>query len=219
MKKLRFPIILGLLGCGLLIWLTIWQIQRLAWKENLLANLTVQMESAPKTMADLPSLDLRKVDGLPFSARGKIGTEYVDLLSGGTGGAGYRRIAALDTGEHIIMIELGFLPEGQKLNAFEGSSSDVEITGNLYAPKGNGSYDQKRNIWVGYDLEKMAKQLGAEPIILVAKTSPFPEIISEPFTLNIPNNHLQYAITWALLALAWGAMTVYWGYSKIRTGK
>ena len=57
----------------------------------------------------------------------------------------------------------------------------------------------------------MAAALGTEPVLVVAReisgfatdTTPLPIDTS-----GIPNDHLQYAITWFALALIWAGMTV-----------
>ncbi len=56
----------------------------------------------------------------------------------------------------------------------------------------------------------MAEALGTLPVMLVTASSddaaaPMPL----PVTVNIPNDHLQYAITWFGLALVWALMTGY----------
>ena len=51
----------------------------------------------------------------------------------------------------------------------------------------------------------------AEPVLLVARELSQPEDSVTPLpvdTAHIPNDHLQYAITWFSLAAIWLAMTV-----------
>ena len=56
----------------------------------------------------------------------------------------------------------------------------------------------------------MARALDTEPVLLVARTQTDPGLDPMPIgTANIPNDHLQYAITWFSLALIWVAMTVF----------
>ena len=56
----------------------------------------------------------------------------------------------------------------------------------------------------------MAKELNSEPILLVLREGDIlqgPE--PQPIGINIPNNHLGYAVTWFGLAFVWFCMTVY----------
>jgi surfeit locus 1 family protein len=58
----------------------------------------------------------------------------------------------------------------------------------------------------------MAQALTTEPILLVLRsaTPEIPSVLPIPVdTARIPNDHLQYAITWFSLALIWLAMTAF----------
>ena len=56
----------------------------------------------------------------------------------------------------------------------------------------------------------MAEALGTEPVMLVAAASDDPDApMPLPVGVNIPNDHLQYAITWFGLAVVWAVMTGY----------
>ena len=56
----------------------------------------------------------------------------------------------------------------------------------------------------------MARLFGAEEVLVVSETqtavADWPK--ADPIqTVNIRNNHLEYAITWAALAIGWAVMT------------
>jgi surfeit locus 1 family protein len=38
-------------------------------------------------------------------------------------------------------------------------------------------------------------------------------------TIDIPNNHLQYAITWFMMAILWFGMSAYFVYKMIKKKK
>ena len=68
-----------------------------------------------------------------------------------------------------------------------------------------------RNIWFARDVDVMAETLDTEPLLIVMRegAGPDPKITPLPVdTARIPNDHLQYAITWFSLAAIWLAMTV-----------
>ncbi|HCT33990.1 MAG TPA: SURF1 family protein, partial [Sulfitobacter sp.] len=90
------------------------------------------------------------------------------------------------------------------------------VTGNLQWPRETDSFtpeaDLKGNIWFARDVPDMAQTLGTEPVLLVARSStPQPAGISPlPVdTARIPNDHLQYAITWFSLAAIWLGMSLF----------
>jgi surfeit locus 1 family protein len=56
----------------------------------------------------------------------------------------------------------------------------------------------------------MAEALGTLPVLLVAATSDdSAQPLPLPVTVNLANDHLQYAITWFALAVVWALMTGY----------
>lgn len=217
MKKLWVPLIIGLLGCAILCGLGIWQIQRLHWKENLIAELEARMTQQPLQFSEIKADDLQNLSGTPIIMRGVFADGYTDLLSGSATSAGYRRIVPFETNNMRVMVELGFLPEAQANASFTLPDGEYEIRGHIYVPEHrSGTYDANRNIWVGYNLEGMAELLKAEPVLVAASNSPIKELEDTPMTIDLPNNHLQYAITWFSLAAVWAAMSVYWGYRRTK---
>ena len=87
----------------------------------------------------------------------------------------------------------------------------VEVVGVLRKPEKSSVFspinDPKGGHWYTRDLAAMAKALGAErpaPYSLVAETSSNPELLALvpiPLPKDIPNRHLEYALTWFALAL------------------
>jgi surfeit locus 1 family protein len=50
--------------------------------------------------------------------------------------------------------------------------------------------------------------MGVEPLLIVAREIPGDPVSARPIdTAVIPNDHLQYAITWFSLAAIWSGMT------------
>ena len=51
-----------------------------------------------------------------------------------------------------------------------------------------------------------------KPLLIVARTvegAPVPGLEPQPLGVDIRNDHLEYAITWFLLAAVWAAMSLY----------
>jgi surfeit locus 1 family protein len=99
-----------------------------------------------------------------------------------------------------------------------------QVIGNLQWPEEvdgfTPSNDLEANIWFARDVPSLAAHLNAEPILLVLRESsfdkddtiPLPKMVS-----NIPNDHLNYAITWFSLALIWLGMSGYFLYRSSNT--
>ena len=72
--------------------------------------------------------------------------------------------------------------------------------------------DLTANFWFARDVPALADALGTEPVLLILRQTSEPNPPVRPWpvdTSGIPNDHLQYAVTWFLLALVWAGMTLY----------
>ena len=118
---------------------------------------------------------------------------------------------ALDDGRRILL-DRGFVPIEHKDAARRRGT--VAVEGTLAWPDETDRFtsppDRARNIWFARDVPLMAAALDTLPVMLVAASSDAPDApLPLPTTVNIPNDHLQYAITWFLLAGVWTLMTGY----------
>lgn len=213
MSRAIFFVVIGLGGAAILVSLGIWQVQRLAWKQGVIADINARIVAAPVALPDNP--DPATDAYLPVSATGILGTQVLRVLvSQKDVGPGYRIISALNTPDATVMVDRGFMPVG---SGRKGALPDpVTLTGNLQWPNETDKFtpapDMANNIWFARDVDAMAAALGAKPILIVARDVSFEDGDVTPFpvdTARIPNDHLQYAITWFSLALIWLAMSVY----------
>ena len=211
MRRILFLLIFGLAGLGVLMSLCIWQMQRLSWKQDILAEIDSRIAAQPIT---LPQSVSEKDDKyLPVTISGDMEPGEIHVLvSVKQVGAGYRIIQSFSTEDRTILVDRGFVPTTAKMD--ERLNGQMEVTGNLHWPDEIDSYtpepDIDANIWFARDVPNLAAALGAEPVLLIARSETDPGITPLPVdTAGIPNDHLQYAITWFGLALVWAAMTGY----------
>lgn len=212
MRRIIIPLIFGLAGAAILISLGTWQVQRLTWKEAVLADIEARISAAP---VEIPAaLDPEADRYLPVTATGTYGAERIRVLSSRQlYGAGYRVISPFDTGGRRILIDRGFVLERDAIPA--PPAGEVTLTGNLHWPSETDKYtpapDPKADIWFARDVPAMAAALGTDPVLLVRRTGPDgADVTPLPVdTVGIPNNHLQYALTWFSLAFIWLGMTGY----------
>jgi surfeit locus 1 family protein len=92
----------------------------------------------------------------------------------------------------------------------------VQVAGNLHWPDDRNSAtpenDVAGNTWFARDVAQMAAQLQTRPLLVVARQISPAEAGVTPLPVDssaIPNDHLNYAITWYSLAVVWAAMTLY----------
>lgn len=213
MKRMFFPALFGIVGCVILIWLGSWQIQRLAWKQEILAEIAdrISAENEPLPISGLKDEDLY----LAVAAEGLITNEELHVLvSVKQRGAGYRVISAFETDGRRVLLDRGFIP----LEAKDTARPPVQarISGNLHWPNETDSFtpetDTTRDIWFARDVDAMADALQTEPLLIVMRQTSETNPPADPIPVDgggIPNDHLQYAITWFSLAIIWFGMTLY----------
>ena len=212
-RRMIVPLLFGLIGCAILVSLGMWQVNRLAWKEAMLSAIDARVTAAPVA---LPENFDREVDRfLPVQATGTFGEDRIRVLvSQKKVGPGYRIISPFVVGGRTIMVDRGFISIADELPV--PPAGMVTVTGNLHWPEEVDSFtpepDKKSDIWFARDVDRMAAELGAEPVLLILRdASPStPEIAPLPVSrAGIPNDHLTYAITWFSLAVIWFGMTVF----------
>lgn len=210
-RRMILPLLFGLVGCAILIGLGTWQLQRLAWKQGILAQISARLTDTPVALPAAPDPVADKY--LPVTATGRFtGPEITVLTSVREAGAGYRVVAAFQTDDgRMIMVDRGFLPEDQR--AQPRSVSAARITGTLHWPAETDSFtpppDEGRAIWFARDVPAMAAVMRTEPVLIVARADTGDGITPLPVdTVGIPNNHLNYARTWFSLAAVWAGMTL-----------
>ncbi|MEO9778752.1 MAG: SURF1 family protein [Sedimentitalea sp.] len=212
MARVVFLVFFGMTGCAILVWLGTWQIQRLGWKQEVLTEIDSQISAEPVALPVAPDPDADKY--LPVEVSGTVSdTELHVLVSVKHVGPGYRIIAPFQTEDgRLILLDRGFVPTEEKNKARQ--TGPMTVIGNLHWPDEIDSYtpepDVAANTWFARDVPGMAAALGTEPVLLIARSQTDPNMTPLPVdTVGVPNDHLQYAITWFSLALIWAAMTAY----------
>lgn len=213
MSRVISVVIFGLVGAVFLSALGVWQLQRLAWKEGVLAEIAGRIEAVP---VDLPEQVDRDADRyLPVLVEGHFDGDAVRVLVSMQGsGPGYRVISAFEVDERRVMVDRGFVSESVDLP--EAPEGTVTVIGNLHWPDEVDGFtpeaDLARNIWYARDVDALAAHLQAEPVFIVAREISASDAPLTPLPVTaegIPNNHLGYAIQWFGLALVWLGMTAF----------
>ena len=210
-RRMFLPLLFGLVGCAILIGLGTWQLQRLAWKKGVLAQISARLNDTPVPLPVVP--DPARDKYLPVRAAGRFtGPEIDVLVSLKETGAGYRVISAFQPHDgRMIPVDRGFLPEDQR--ARPRTATSARVVGTLHWPEETDSFtpppDAARDIWFARDVPAMAAKLQTEPVLIVTREATGDGITPLPVgTQGIPNNHLNYAVTWFSLAAVWAGMTL-----------
>ncbi|KAE9627311.1 SURF1 family protein [Parasedimentitalea maritima] len=214
MRRLIFVLIVGVAGLAVLLSLGAWQMQRMAWKQNILDTIETRVAAEPVALPIHPDPVADKYRPVRLIGEMASGELHV-LVSMPMLGPGYRMIVPFVTDDgRRILVDRGFIRTVDKESA--RYTGQVEFLGNLHWPDETDGYtppaDTIKNIWYARDVEAMAAALKTLPIMVVLNDHPIngSSVIPMPIdTASIPNNHLQYAITWFSLAFLWAAMTAY----------
>ncbi|EAQ02874.1 Surf1 protein [Pseudooceanicola batsensis HTCC2597] len=219
-KKLIGPLIFGIGGCAVLVSLGLWQVERLQWKQEMLAGIESRIAAMP---GPLPTVAVPGTDQyLPVEVTGRFGETGLRVLASRKhSGAGHRLIQRFETGERSILVDRGFLPQPDE--APELPAGEVTIRGNLLWPDETDGFtpspDLAGGLWFARDVPEMASALGTEPVLVVIRDPGFDDGAVDPMPVSsegIPNDHREYAITWFSLAAIWLAMTGYLFYRTLR---
>jgi surfeit locus 1 family protein len=223
-RSLIVPGLAALVALAILIGLGTWQLQRKAWKEDLIAQIETRAYGEPGAI--LPEADWTswRADQDEFRKVRVTGTflhqfeaPVYGLARGERQGApiqGYYLITPLKLASGaIVMINRGFVPTDLRDPGTRPESQptgEVTVTGLIRAPEIRNSFTPDdapaRNQWFARDPQAMASARNLErvaPFLIDADASPnpggWPRGGQTPLTL--PNNHLQYVITWYGIAL------------------
>ena len=221
MARLIFPVVVGVFGTAILISLGIWQMQRLAWKEEMLAQIGVQITAAPAPLALRPASEIKEFAPVSVAGRFLDGEAHV-LRSIKGQGVVFRIIAPFETltGRRIL-VDRGYVLEAQKMA--KRPIGATQIIGNFRTPEEVDVFtpapDWENNFIFARDVDQLSEHFDTEPLLLILRetSEARPQVTPWPVDTNsIPNNHLQYAIIWFSLALVWLGMTALWIVRKRR---
>ena len=222
-RKWLFVVFVAVPGLLVLLSLGVWQTKRLAWKEGLLENISYNLSSQPSI---LPT-ELKKSEHnyKMVEVEGSLEPRSIFILTPVKGsGAGFRVISPLKLKDGSkILIDRGVIKE-QDTDRLETLRQKNLVIGYLFWPNETDYFtpdpNLERNIWFSRDLEKMASFLETQPILVVATENRLdPSLKMQDPTIDIPNNHLQYAITWFMMAILWFGMSAYFVYKMIKKKK
>jgi surfeit locus 1 family protein len=222
--------VFAIVGVAILIGLGIWQLDRKAWKENLIATVTAQLERTPQPLP--PPADWARLTPaadeyrhVTFPAEFLPGQEALVYTAGSAfrpdvHGAGFWVFApARLAGGSIVVINRGFVPAARKDAVARAPQDSVDIVGVMRWPDRPGLFtpqaEPQNNVWYLRDSMAIAeaKKWNATAPFYIEQESPVPAGgLPKPGKLAValPDNHLQYAITWFALALGLAGVYVVW---------
>ena len=221
-RRSRFPwalTIVSVPALALLIGLGVWQVERLQWKEGLIARADAAAAMAPVLLSDLPPGPDREFRQVIVDCPGLGTAPFVELQSILDGEAGVRLISACPEpaapgrpGGGVLMVDRGFVAEDVSarppVTRDTGPLRIVAVIRTTSKP-GLMALPPEGKHFYARDNAAMARALGvsslpgSETLYAATSTNPdWPALRPSVPPVAFANNHLGYALTWFGLALA-----------------
>jgi surfeit locus 1 family protein len=224
-----------LLGLGLVLMFTLlalgtWQVQRLYWKEGLLQTIDQRTHAAPVPLAEVEKrfAATGDVDYTPVTVTGTFlyrGERHFFATWEGQSGFDVFTPLHLEDGRYVL-INRGFVPYDLKDAAKRPQSQlagQVTVTGLARNPLPAKpsmmlpDNDLHKNIFYWKDRDAMAASAGLPagaglvPFFVDADATPNPGglPVGGVTVIDLPNSHLQYAVTWYGLAAALAGVLIF----------
>lgn len=220
--------LLMLPALALLIWLGSWQLDRRAWKIEVLADFAATAESEPVTLGQSLCQGAAEIGRRVVMPSQTTSSSAVVRVSGRNpqGAPGWRVFTPVSACEEtqLILMEIGF--EGLETATRADDSAVVEATDftqlRFEQPLGQGVFtppaNPDANEFYAFDPDAMARvlnieaqRLNTEAWLALSDGAPPAYLTQTP-----PERHLAYAITWFAMLLA--LLAVYFAY-HIQVGR
>lgn len=205
--------------------LGVWQLHRLSWKLDLIAQIDQRIHALPVDVpgpANWPSVNADHDAYRHVSVTGVWLPSEDTLVQAVTArGAGYWVMTPLRTGAGFtVLVNRGFVPADDKqaqAGAVTQTARPAEVSGLLRVTEPHGGFlrtnDPQAGRWFSRDVAAIAAARGltdVAPYFIDASATPaesFP--VGGLTVVSLPNHHLQYALTWFAMAAALAGAMVY----------
>jgi surfeit locus 1 family protein len=215
------PALMVLLGLGT------WQVERLQWKQALIAEREARVSApaiAVPSDSDIAALEFRRVKVTGHFLHDR---EMYLAARSLNGNAGFHVVTPFMAEDGImVLVDRGWIPLDRKDPAtrVEGEVPGTVTIEGLIRQGGVPRWflpdnSPGKNVWFYVDIAAMAVQSGistARPFFIEAGAAKNPGgyPIGGQSRVELPNNHLQYALTWYSFALT--LVVIYLIYHRVK---
>jgi len=211
---IMLPIFLFSLSLG------VWQMERRAWKRDILDRIATNQAAAPLTLDELLKGNPLRFEYGRVRVSGSFlhDKEFYLAARSLKDKVGMQVVTPLRTDDGtIVLFDRGWLPSDKMDPAKRAEGQlpgKVDLVGIVRRSQVKRQFapdnDPAKNFWFHVDVPLMRQMAGGSPdpvldtFFLEADATPNPGgvPVGGQTRLDIPNDHLQYAITWFLIALA-----------------
>ena len=238
LRPLLWPTVISLPILVLAVSLGIWQMERREWKRDILDRIAANRAAEPITLDELLKGDpLRREYGkVKLAGTFLHDKEFYLAARSRKNVVGQQVVTPVRTDDgRIVLFDRGWIPSQRREPATRAEGQipgRVELTGVVRRSQRKGYFapdnDPARNFWFQVDVPLMRKLAGApadptlDRFFFDADATPVPGgyPIGGQTHLEIPNDHLQYAITWFLIAAAMAGvyLAYHWQNGRLTLG-
>lgn len=238
LRPALWPTLISLPILVLSLTLGIWQLERREWKRDILNRMAANQAAAPISLDELLKGDpLRHEYGrVTVAGTFEHGKEFHLAARSLKNKVGLQVVTPLKVDDgRVVLFDRGWIPSEKKepSKRAEGQvAGRVELTGIVRRSQIKGRFvpdnAPDKNVWFQVDVPLMRQLAGAPPdarldrFFLDADAAPNPggAPVGGQTRLDIPNDHMQYALTWFLLALALAGvyLAYHWENGRLDVG-
>jgi surfeit locus 1 family protein len=238
-RRLAPLLALAALAFAVLVGLGVWQVERLHWKEDLLARIESRRHAAPAPLPPRAEWAALRPDDVDYRHVAASGTWMPDASvlvfrasapdGRGGEGPGYLVLTPLRLdGGGIVVVNRGFVPLAEAAVLPGLPASATALRGLMRPPESRNPFTPKddpgRNQWFTRDPFTIASAKGLSDVAPFtidreAETGDPQWPRGGQTVLDIPNNHLSYALTWFGLAAALAGVLIAYVWAYIRRGR
>jgi surfeit locus 1 family protein len=202
-----------LLLAGVFIALGVWQLQRRAWKQALIAQVEARVHAPPTPLPARGQWRAAAEDAYRrVAVEGHFLRDRETLVRATTVlGSGYWVLTPLRTADGTILVNRGFVPPERREAGLHDAPGDgpVRVIGLLRQSEPGGGFLRSNrpadDRWYSRDVAAIAERRGirdAAPFFLDAEAEPGPPRYPAAglTVIRFTDNHLAYALTWFGLA-------------------
>ncbi len=185
-----------------------WQLYRLQWKLELISEITIGLDSTPLEYSNTIKKDYQRV-----KVKGKFDFDqqiYLYSLND-SGKPGFDVITPFKTNKNEnVLINRGWinkeLKDNPNINTKSGSQQKIiGLLRKIYKPNiFKPDNDIKNNIWFSINLEDLKEATGDQfnEFVIFLEDNQVKTPVPKKTSIDVPNNHLKYAITWYAISIS-----------------
>lgn len=238
LRPALWPTLISLPILVLSLTLGIWQLERREWKRDILNRMAANQAAAPISLDELLKGDPLRHEYGRVTVAGTLehGKEFHLAARSLKNKVGLQVVTPLKVDDgRVVLFDRGWIPSEKKepSKRAEGQvAGRVELTGIVRRSQIKGRFvpdnAPDKNVWFQVDVPLMRQLAGAPPdarldrFFLDADAAPNPggAPVGGQTRLDIPNDHMQYALTWFLIALALAGvyLAYHWENGRLDVG-